>query len=180
MNEERTGKCLQQVEHTRGHLWRVTRSLVVCAMFCRSLFVLFPFFFGHCVVCPSIYGLWLPLWYIYTLLELNFILLHKRAHFPDSETNVFLLFLQCKCLAVDNVFSGTNWHVPLRLNWFFLLYLLTLFPRYQFAVNGAVNVMVHWLEIYDHEKGIKRIVVLSSLGVSFEEIKDLCWVYFTY
>jgi len=27
---------------------RVTRSLVICVMFCRSLFA-----FGHCVVCPS-------------------------------------------------------------------------------------------------------------------------------
>ena len=39
-------------------------------MFCRSLFVLLCFSFGHCVVCSSsIYGLWLPLWYLQTLLE---------------------------------------------------------------------------------------------------------------
>ena len=36
---------------------RSTRSLVFCVMFWRSLFV--PFL-GHCVVCPSIYGFWLP------------------------------------------------------------------------------------------------------------------------
>jgi hypothetical protein len=30
---------------------RVARSLVVCVMFCRSLFVLFSF--RHCIVCPS-------------------------------------------------------------------------------------------------------------------------------
>jgi hypothetical protein len=23
-----------------------------------------PFFFCHCIVCPSIYGFWLPLWYL--------------------------------------------------------------------------------------------------------------------
>jgi len=23
MNEEKTGKCLRQVEHTRGHLWHI-------------------------------------------------------------------------------------------------------------------------------------------------------------
>ena len=33
---------------------RVAPSLVLCAMFCRSLFVLFSF--GHYVVCLSIYG----------------------------------------------------------------------------------------------------------------------------
>jgi hypothetical protein len=30
---------------------RVTRSLVLCVMFCELLFVLFSF--SHCVVCPS-------------------------------------------------------------------------------------------------------------------------------
>ena len=39
-------------------------SLVLCVMFCRSLFVLLSFF-CHYVVCPSsIYGFWLPLWYL--------------------------------------------------------------------------------------------------------------------
>jgi hypothetical protein len=32
-----------------------------------SLFTTFSF--GHCVVCSSIYGFWLPLWYIQTLLN---------------------------------------------------------------------------------------------------------------
>ena len=32
---------------------RVSRSLVLCVLFC-------PFSFVHCVVCPSIYGFWLP------------------------------------------------------------------------------------------------------------------------
>jgi hypothetical protein len=35
-------------------------------MFCRSLFVLLSFSFGHCVVCSSIYGFWLLLWYLQT------------------------------------------------------------------------------------------------------------------
>jgi hypothetical protein len=35
-------------------------------VFCRSLFViLHVFYFGHCFVCySSIYGFWLPLWYL--------------------------------------------------------------------------------------------------------------------
>jgi hypothetical protein len=37
-------------------------------MFCRSLFVLLYFSFGHCVVCSSsIYGFWLPPFDIYKL-----------------------------------------------------------------------------------------------------------------
>ena len=43
----------------------VTPSLVLCVMFCRLLF-------GHCAVCSSsIYGFWLPLWYLQTLLVTN-------------------------------------------------------------------------------------------------------------
>jgi len=43
----------------------VARSLVFCVMFCRSLFYLF----GHCIVCSSsIYGFWLPIWYLQTFL----------------------------------------------------------------------------------------------------------------
>jgi hypothetical protein len=38
-------------------------------MFCGSLFVFCTFSFGHCGVCSSsIYGFWLPLWYLQTLL----------------------------------------------------------------------------------------------------------------
>ena len=40
---------------------RVTRSLVLCVCFvCRCLFFC-TFSSGHCVICPSIYGFWLPL-----------------------------------------------------------------------------------------------------------------------
>jgi hypothetical protein len=37
-------------------------------MFCSSLLVRLSFSFGHCVVCLSIYGFGLPLWYLQTLL----------------------------------------------------------------------------------------------------------------
>ena len=60
---------------------RVARSLGFCVVFCRSFSVVFlwPLYclsfdlliliapmvsIGHCVVCPSIYGFWLPLWYL--------------------------------------------------------------------------------------------------------------------
>ena len=44
----------------------VAQSLVCCAVFCSSLFVLLSFF-SHSIVCPSlIYYFWLPLWYLQT------------------------------------------------------------------------------------------------------------------
>jgi hypothetical protein len=62
-------------------------DLAFCVMLCRLLFVLLSFFFwplcclsfdlrllitplvsfGHCVVCPLIYGFWLPLWYLFAI-----------------------------------------------------------------------------------------------------------------
>ena len=46
---------------------RVTRSLVLCKCFVDRCLPLCTFSFDHCVVCPSsIYGFWLPLWYIQT------------------------------------------------------------------------------------------------------------------
>jgi hypothetical protein len=47
----------------------VTRSLVLCVCFVDRFLSLCPFSFGHCVVCPSIYGFWLPLCYLKYLLK---------------------------------------------------------------------------------------------------------------
>ena len=58
---------------------RVARSLVLCVMFCRSLFVICSFSFGHCVVRPSIYGFWLLLCYLQTLLH------HARSKSKDGK-----------------------------------------------------------------------------------------------
>jgi hypothetical protein len=47
----------------------VTRSLVLCVCFVDRCLSFCTFSFGHCVVCSSsIYGFWLPLWYLQTLL----------------------------------------------------------------------------------------------------------------
>jgi hypothetical protein len=47
---------------------RVTRSLDLCACFVDRCLSFCTFSFGHCVVCSSsIYGFWLPLWYLQTL-----------------------------------------------------------------------------------------------------------------
>ena len=42
--------------------WRFLITSLVSSK--KRLFVLLPFFFCHCIVCPSIYGFWLPLWYL--------------------------------------------------------------------------------------------------------------------
>ena len=71
-------------EHPRSYTVfsgvRVTRSLVLCVMYCISLFVPLYFSLGHCVVyISSLYGFWLPFWYLQTLL-----LIHWEAlNIPD-------------------------------------------------------------------------------------------------
>jgi hypothetical protein len=45
---------------------RVTRSLVLYVCFVDRCLSFSTFSFGHCVVCSSIYGFWLPLWYLQT------------------------------------------------------------------------------------------------------------------
>jgi hypothetical protein len=49
---------------------RVTRSLVLYVCFVDRCLSFCTFSFDHCVVCSSaIYGFWLPLWYLQTLLK---------------------------------------------------------------------------------------------------------------
>ena len=51
---------------------RVNPSLVLCVCFVDRCLSFCLFSFGYCVVCPSsIYGFWLPLWYLQTLLILD-------------------------------------------------------------------------------------------------------------
>jgi hypothetical protein len=61
-------------EHLSSHLVfsgvRVTRSLVLCVCFVERCLSFCTFSFGHCVVCfSSTYGLFLPLWYLQSLLS---------------------------------------------------------------------------------------------------------------
>ena len=48
---------------------RVTRSLVLYVCFVDRCLSFCTFSFGHCVLCSSIYGFWLLLWYLQTLLR---------------------------------------------------------------------------------------------------------------
>jgi hypothetical protein len=52
---------------------RVTRSSVLCVRFVDRCLSFCTFSFCHCVVCSSqIYGFWLPLWCLQSLLSLHF------------------------------------------------------------------------------------------------------------
>ena len=61
---------------------RVTRSLVLYLCFVDRCLSFCTFSFGHCVVCSAIYGFWLPLWYLQTLLDC--IYKHEYRHQINS------------------------------------------------------------------------------------------------
>ena len=67
-------ELLTLLEHLRSppvFSWvRVTRSLVLYVCFVDRCLFLCTFSFVHCVVCSSIYGFWLHLWYLQTRLAL--------------------------------------------------------------------------------------------------------------
>ena len=50
--------------------------------------------FGHCVVCPSIYGFWLPLWYLLVIV-LSVLLRFAASDYP------FGIFWSLCCLSFD-------------------------------------------------------------------------------
>ena len=46
----------------------VTRSVVLCVCFVDRCLSFCTFSFGHCMVCSSICGFWLPIWFLQILL----------------------------------------------------------------------------------------------------------------
>ena len=75
--------------------WSSCCSLVFWIVFCISFC---SFSFDHCVVCPSsIYGFWLPLWYLQTFLNIICLLLYL----------VFTMVLQ-RCCTYYTVRKGLD------------------------------------------------------------------------
>jgi hypothetical protein len=75
---------------------RVTRSLVLYVCFVDRCFSFCTFSSGYCVVCSSsIYGFWLPLWYLQTLL-------HSSDQTSDHHIRIY-------CFSANNtVLSNEN------------------------------------------------------------------------
>ena len=73
---------------------RVTRSLVLCVWIVDRFLS-----FCHCVVCPSIYGFWLPRWYLQTLLTTiapitHYSIFTQTVGSACHPFSIFKLFLQ--------------------------------------------------------------------------------------
>ena len=84
---------------------RVTRSLVLYVCFVDRCLSFCTFFFDHCVVCSSsIYGFWLPLWYLQTPLEHHTILPDMR----QDEKMISALYLMGNYLISKNRMWGSK------------------------------------------------------------------------
>ena len=92
----------------------IAKYLVFCVVFCGSL--LFRLFsFGHVIVCPSsIYGFWLPLWYLQTFLNCHIALINMWL--PKSPLYFSSIFLHSVwTLIASRIESGDTNLVGLTL-----------------------------------------------------------------
>ena len=73
----------------------IAQSLVLCVVFCISLFVILSFCFRHWIVCPSsMFGFWLYLWYLQTL----YVLINSKLNGTEVSLYcivkiIFILFI---------------------------------------------------------------------------------------
>ena len=92
MNEERTGKCLRQVQHIRGHLWHrhfVAANQVMVATIKLSKWWL------HFTLNLMINDLY-PSWYICNQLTCNIGMIRKRKKILSN----YLMYLQNRALSI--------------------------------------------------------------------------------
>jgi hypothetical protein len=105
---------------------RVTRSLVLCLILCRSLFDFLSLFIwsfcclscdlrilitslvycSHCVVCPVIYAFWLPLWYIVVIVLSVLWFTHSDYLFGILLSLCCLSFLYLRILITSLVYCS--------------------------------------------------------------------------
>ena len=87
-------------------------TLVLCACFVDCCLSFCTFSFCHCVICSSsIYGFWLPLWYLQTLLVFNESLFLSIFCMPYSDdlSKRFDSIISIVCLLADNIWN-TLWY----------------------------------------------------------------------
>ena len=101
----------------------VTRSLTLCVCFVDRCLSFCPFYFCHCVVCSSsIYGFWLPLWYLLATvlsvllrsMDSDYLLLVSFGHCVVCSSSIYwfwlpLLYLQT-LLAQDKYNTMAGWN----------------------------------------------------------------------
>jgi hypothetical protein len=95
---------------------RVTRSLLLYVCFVDRCLSFCTFYFGHCVVCSSsIYGFWLPLWHLQTLLKC---IMHNVKDYRVLYNNAVRLAI-CEGWYFTHMRKALAWphHITKRGSW---------------------------------------------------------------
>ena len=102
-------------------------TLVLCVCFVDRCLSFCTFSFGHCVVCPSIYRFWLPLWYLQTLFKCNW---YNRIMYNISY-NTYLL---CNIITRRTTsFIYDQMHSYFR------------FWKHSFLISGSIKPRFTWI-----------------------------------
>ena len=111
---------------------RVTRSLVLCVLFCRSLFVLLSLFFWqlHCLSFFD-YRFWLPLWYLQTLLVATILNIPPLSQYLSSIIYISLSMLRPYKDDYNTVLN-VIWYKDFKwyFKWIVLFYFIMIFKKY--------------------------------------------------
>ena len=99
------------------------------------------FSFGHCVVCPLIYGFWLSLWYIQTFLKNQPMCLlwpinekvGSRILFIHNNQNKLELIIS---VVLNLAFILSRWMACYVYYW----YVVKIFLKWQFTINWCWNI----------------------------------------
>jgi hypothetical protein len=99
----------------------VTRSLFSWVCFVDRCLSFCPFPFGHCVVCPSsIYGFWLPLWYLQGFIYSGISYYINPWYLQTLFMYTFKNYTDCKCNVRHDINSHDwSWATP-SIDWLIL------------------------------------------------------------
>ena len=81
------------------------------------------FFFQHCIVCPSIYNLWLPLWYLHNFLSciLWFSIWLDASHIKKTNEKTKTSIFVCKYILKSSISEAIKFYSSIFI-WLFECY----------------------------------------------------------
>ena len=136
IRKNRTGALVEQEPEFTPNFSgvSVTHSLVLCVCFADRCLSFCSFSFGHCVVCPSsIYGFWLPLWYLQTRLICTRKL--YRMQFESFQSAAFFKFILKIWQLVIHSFPSRN-HLFQTDIWIFYIFVTKSIRK---LINGQIR-----------------------------------------
>jgi hypothetical protein len=149
----------------------VAPSLVVCAVFCRSLLSLCPLSFGYCIVRLSlIYGFWSHLWYLLAIVLSVFLWFTASDH----TFGIFWLlycpsFFDLRLLITP---FGIFW--PLYcLSFFDLRLLITPLISLNFSYKMIIYCIIYYKFSFNTISGEKKLMYLVNYY-----FKVLSWIHY--